>query len=53
MKPLFAVIIALLLFLNSCASLMDAKFSTRDGKESPFKTHKEFNPAPKDPLSHY
>lgn len=32
---------------------MDAKFTTRDGKDSPFKPQKEFNPAPKDPLSHY
>jgi len=53
MRALFAVIIALLLFLNSCASLMDAKFTTRDGKESPFKPQREFNPAPKDPLSNY
>lgn len=53
MKPLFAVIVVLVLFLNSCASIMDAKFTTRDGKDSPFKPQKEFNPAPKDPLSHY
>ncbi len=51
MKKVFAVIVALLLFLNSCSALMDGKVVTRDGKETPFKAEKNLYPAPSDPFS--
>jgi len=49
MKTFFAFIILLVLFLNSCAALRDAKFTTRDGKESPFKVETDPYAAPRDP----
>jgi uncharacterized protein YceK len=36
MKSLFVIVIAIALLLNGCASLMDAKFTTREGRPSPF-----------------
>ncbi len=44
---LVIMLLGLVAFLGSCSTLMDGKFVTKDGKESPFKppddTHKPFN----------
>ncbi|MCX5874403.1 MAG: hypothetical protein NTY51_14390 [Deltaproteobacteria bacterium] len=37
MKYWLILLTILTVALNGCASLMDAQFQTKDGKESPFK----------------
>jgi hypothetical protein len=53
MKILFAVVIAFVLFLNGCAALMDGKFVTQDGKESPFQKHPSPYELPRDPTQRW
>jgi len=48
------VLIAILLpALNGCASLMDGKFVTKDGKESPFNPLPDRYAPPKDPTARF
>jgi PBP1b-binding outer membrane lipoprotein LpoB len=50
MKKFFVLITAVALLFNGCATLMDGKFVTKDGKKSPFMPHRNtFNP-PVDPI---
>ncbi len=39
--------------LSGCASLLDGKFVTKDGKESPFNPMTDRYAPPKDPMSNY
>jgi hypothetical protein len=43
----------LLLALNGCASLLDGKFVTKDGKESPFQPVPDRYAPPKDPTARF
>jgi hypothetical protein len=36
MKKLLLLAVVVLLWVNGCASLLDGKFITQDGKKSPF-----------------
>ncbi len=49
MKFVFGIAVALALFLNSCAAIMDGKYITKDGKESAFKKQRDLYEIPKDP----
>jgi uncharacterized protein YceK len=49
MKGLFVIVIAIALLLNGCASLMDAKFTTKEGKPSPFTPPDDKIGPPPDP----
>jgi orotate phosphoribosyltransferase len=51
MKFVFGITVVVALFLNSCAALMDGKFVTKDGKESPYKKQRNLYEMPKDPTS--
>jgi hypothetical protein len=44
-----ATTLSFLIVLNSCASIMDANFKTKEGKESPFKAPSNSYEIPKDP----
>ena len=48
-KFLFGIAVALALFLNSCAAIMDGNYVTRDGKKSPFQKQRDVYEIPKDP----
>lgn len=45
----FIAVLSVFVFLSGCASLMDANFKTKDGKESPFKAPKNTYEIPRDP----
>jgi len=49
----FVVIVVLLTALAGCASLMDGKFVTKDGKETPFKQAPDRYEVPADPTARY
>ncbi len=49
----FVVILALLAALTGCASLLEGKFVTKDGKESPFKQKPDRYEIPTDPTARY
>jgi hypothetical protein len=53
MKRLFLVVLVLLPFLGSCASIRDAHFGTRDGKPSPYQPQRDPYEAPRDPTVRY
>jgi hypothetical protein len=53
MMKWFLVFLSLLAALAGCASLMDAKFVTKDGKESPFKPMPDRYEVPSDPTARY
>ena len=50
-----ALVLIALLFpaLNGCASLMDGKYVTKDGKESPFNPMTDRYAPPKDPTARF
>ncbi len=51
-KLIFAVILVVFqLSLNGCASILDGKFVTKDGKESPFNPMEDRYAPPKNPNS--
>lgn len=45
------ILLSLAVFLGGCSSLMDGKFVTRDGKETPFKPPDDSHKPPSDPTS--
>jgi hypothetical protein len=47
------VFLALVTLLTGCATLMDGKFVTKDGKESPFKQKPDRYEVPTDPTARY
>ncbi len=47
------VILVLLAAITGCASLLDGKFVTQDGKESPFKQAPDRYEVPTDPTARY
>jgi len=49
MKGFFVIVIAIALLLNGCASLLDGKFTTREGRPSPFMPQEEETGPPPDP----
>jgi hypothetical protein len=49
----FVLMAILLPALNGCASLMDGKFVTKDGKESPFNPLPDRYAPPKDPTARF
>ncbi|HTY25725.1 MAG TPA: hypothetical protein VMC85_21525 [Desulfomonilaceae bacterium] len=50
---IIVAIVLLLATLNGCASLLDGKFVTKDGKESPFKPMTDPYAPPKDPTARF
>jgi hypothetical protein len=53
MKKLFLVVLILLPFLCSCASLMDGRFVPKDGRPSPYNPQPDPYEPPKDPTIRY
>jgi len=53
MAKLFLVIVVLFGVLTGCAALMDGKYVTKDGKESPFKQKPDRYEVPADPTARY
>jgi len=49
MKSFFVILTAAALLLNGCASLTDVKFSTREGRPSPFTPQEDKIGPPPDP----
>ena len=51
-KSIVAIVL-LLSALSACAALLDGKFVTKDGKESPFKPMTDPYAPPKDPTARF
>jgi uncharacterized protein YceK len=49
MKPIFVILAAIIIFLNGCASLLDVKYTSEDGKKSPYMPQKNPYEPPRDP----
>ena len=49
----FVVMVTLLAALSGCSKLLDGKFVTKDGKESPFKPLPDKYEVPTDPTARY
>ena len=53
MKKHFLVVLVLLPFLGSCASLMDGRFVPKEGKDTPYKPQIDQYEPPKDPTARF
>ena len=51
MKFLFGFSVAVALFLNSCAAVMDGRLVTKDGKPSSFQKQRDLYEIPRDPTT--
>jgi hypothetical protein len=45
------ILLSLMAFLGSCSTLMDGKFTGKEGKESPFRPPDDSHKPPSDPTS--
>jgi len=48
-RKFFVLIVALFVFLNSCAAILDGNVVTRDGKQTPFTPMRDIYSPPRDP----
>jgi len=53
MKKLFLIVLMLLPFLGSCASLMDGRFVPKEGRTSPYNPQPDPYEPPKDPTARF
>jgi hypothetical protein len=53
MARLVLTIVVLLLSITGCAAVMDGKYVTKDGKESPFTQKPDRYEVPTDPTARY